>query len=607
MIRTIRLAFAFASTLAFAQGLLAQRYIEEVFTNDDLVLTTDMIFGTNIDFLTSDFVSNPSAAAANLLELQTLVSTQQPIPAPYFDPANTTTEVKVTNLRMDIYQPDPAVDDVEERPVVLYLHTGNALPPPLNGSPTGTRKDSCAVEVCRRMARRGYVAVSMSYRLGWNPIAPSLQERRGTLLNAIYRALQDVNQCVRTLKADAATTNTYGLDVNKIVLYGEGTGGYIALASATLDKLNTELFIEKFVPDPFQPTISYVDTLKVGNVEGFGGSVSLYRPNGYDSDIQMTVNMGGALADTSWLENGDVPMVSIQTVFDPFAPFTQDVVIVPTTGEEVVEVQGSNRFMQFVNAYGNNAAFASLPDGDVWTDRARELYGSTQSHPGGGGTVVINSDVEGLFPLVTPNWPFLSPGTLEEAGPWQWWDPANPLANVDLDGPGPGTLTSGQAAQASNPNFSATKGRTYLDSIMGYVNPRIVCALALGPCAAQADCNGTVGGTAVPFSPCDDGNQFTYDDAYGSNCECSGIVGIGELEAMAGVTIAPNPMVYDVVIDSKQPMLGYRLWNAQGKLVREVQTTSTRYTLARGDISPGAYQLELRFAQGNGTRRLVVQ
>ena len=330
--------------MALTVGVNAQeRYLSEVFTSAEVNVENDVTFGTNIDFLTSDF-SNPAAYGPEVMALQTDVSTGQPIPAPFFNPADGSTVVKVTNVKMDIYEPDQAVDSETARPVFIFVHTGNALPPPLNGSPTGTRKDSSAVEICERMARRGYVAVSMDYRLGWNPLGSTVEIRRGTLLNAIYRAIHDVKQCVRSLKADAAGANTYAIDPSKVVLYGEGTGGYITLATATLDD-PAELFIDKFRPDPFDPNTSYVDTATVGNIEGFGGALCLYRPNGQNSDFNFCVNAGGALDDTSWLAPGDVPMVAFHTVFDPFAPFTEGVVIVPTTGEQVLPLQGSNLFM----------------------------------------------------------------------------------------------------------------------------------------------------------------------------------------------------------------------------------------------------------------------
>ena len=69
---------------------------------------------------------------------------------------------------MDIYQP-PASDTETSRPTFIYIHTGNFLPPLYNGGITGDKIDSSAVNVCKQMAKRGYVAVSINYRLGWNP------------------------------------------------------------------------------------------------------------------------------------------------------------------------------------------------------------------------------------------------------------------------------------------------------------------------------------------------------------------------------------------------------------------------------------------------------
>src|SRR5689334_3278457 len=99
LLRTLPLA-----AMAFAVNAQAQRYVSEVFVNDQIVHTPDVIFGTNIDFLTSDF-SNMSIAGPEIVQLQTLVTQQQPIPAPFFDPQDASTAVKVTNLRMDVYQP----------------------------------------------------------------------------------------------------------------------------------------------------------------------------------------------------------------------------------------------------------------------------------------------------------------------------------------------------------------------------------------------------------------------------------------------------------------------------------------------------------------------
>ncbi|MEZ4806856.1 MAG: T9SS type A sorting domain-containing protein [Flavobacteriales bacterium] len=556
MNRTLRSSLVLGM-LAFGLAANAQRYLTEVFTDAQITVTPDVVYGTNIDFLTSNLAS-PNLPA-EITELQTAVGTGNPIPAPYFDPQDGSTALKVTNVRMDIYSPGPA-DTQTDRPVVVYIHTGDALPPPLNGSPTGTRKDSSAVENCRRFARRGYVAVSMSYRLGWNPLGATLEIRRGTLLNAIYRALHDVRQCVRVLKADAGT---YGIDPNKIVLYGEGTGGYIALATSTLDR-GEELFIDKFVPDPLgAPDVSYVDTLTVGNLQGFNAPLTLYLPNGQNSDVHFCVNAGGSLADTSWLAAGDAPMVSFHTVFDPFAPFGNGIVIVPTTGEQVVDVSGANVFMPMVNAYGNNASFATLPAGDPFTDRARALYGSTQSH--GSTNVTISASAEGLFPMVRPQWP--APAQ-EEASPWQWWDPNSAIAQTVVS-PGPPPITAHIASLASNPDMSPAKGRTYLDTIHGYVNPRIVCALQLGPCS---------------------------------------LVSIDEnSDTAAGVEVFPNPANDRVAITSSAATIEHlEVYDINGRLVRTATVNARQFVLHREALVDGVYFVQLHFAQGQLTRKLVL-
>ncbi len=600
MKKTLRNTFLVAA-LAGSVGASAQRYLSEVFTDAQLVITPDVTFGTNIDFLTSDF-SNPAIYGPNIVELQTAVSTQQPIPPAYFNPADPATAIKVANLRMDVYQPDQAIDSLTERPVFIFVHTGNALPPPINGSPNGTRKDSSAVEVCKRMARRGYLAISMSYRGGWNPLAPTEEARRSSLLNAIYRAIHDVKQCIRNVKADAAGANTLGADASRIVLYGEGTGGYIALGTATLNH-PAELYIEKFRTDPFDPTTSYIDSTAVGNIEGFGGQLCLYRPNGQSSAFNFCVNAGGALADTSWLQPGDVPMVAFHTTYDPFAPFTEGIVIVPTTGGPVVPVQGSNLFMQLVNDYGNNNSFALLQP-DAYTSAARALYGTTQVHSGS--TVTINTDVEGLYPMVTPDWPAIFAGTSEEASPWQWWDQNSALAQTIVVQP---NITANMASLSSNPNSSPAKGRGYIDTIVGYMSPRIVCALELGPCPLQSvDCLGVPSGTAQPGTACDDSNANTFNDTWNEVCICVGSpIGIEESSAAAGLKLVPNP-VHDLlrVTSEKENIISFDLFDATGRRVRSESVNARSFSFERTSLQAGAYFMTIRFAEGSATRKLTL-
>jgi acetyl esterase/lipase len=110
-------------------------------------------------------------------------------------------------LAADVYTPKGDVET--KRPLVIYFHTGSFLPTPQNGSPSGSRTDSTAVNICKRFAAMGYVAVSADYRLGWNPTATTQEARANTLINAAYRGVQDGRTAIRYFKENAAT---FGVD-----------------------------------------------------------------------------------------------------------------------------------------------------------------------------------------------------------------------------------------------------------------------------------------------------------------------------------------------------------------------------------------------------------
>jgi len=139
-------------------------------------------------------------------------------------------------LTMDIYK--PAGDTETNRPAVLVFHNGNFLPSVTNGQIAGTNRDSSVVEVCRQLARRGYVAASCTYRLGWNPLAQTQPERALGLIQAAYRGLQDGRTAVRYMKSTVDSGNPHGIDPTKISVFGVGTGGYLVLGMVGLSDYN---------------------------------------------------------------------------------------------------------------------------------------------------------------------------------------------------------------------------------------------------------------------------------------------------------------------------------------------------------------------------------
>ena len=289
------------------------RYLDEVF--DEVTVTTDVVYGQNI----------------------TVIPALQGMP-----PA-------MEDLKMDVYE--PTGDTEMDRPLLLIFHTGNFLPAYLNGGPLGSKSDNWEVEMATRYAKMGYVVASVDYRVGWNPLAATQEERTLQLIQAAYRGVQDSRTAVRYFRKSVAEDgNPYGIDDTKIALGGDGTGGYITLASAGISSYNdiilddTGVPISKFWYDPGTGSqIPMVVEDIHGNPDATNdayapaevGGFQLCMANhvGYDSNFDFQFNLGGALGDLNWLDEGDVPMVSFQCPHDPFAPYETAVLIVPTTNE----------------------------------------------------------------------------------------------------------------------------------------------------------------------------------------------------------------------------------------------------------------------------------
>lgn len=555
-----RILLSIGVLLGLSASAQQMRYHDEVFSN--VTVSSDIEYGVNIDFLTSDF-SDQTQVGADITEIKTALAMGQPIPAKFYDPADPNSDVKVRSMKMDFYE--PTGDTLTSRPLIVYIHTGNFLPPPLNGGPTGTKTDSVAIVQCTSWAKRGFTAASLSYRLGWNPIASTSLERKGTLLNAVYRAIHDVKQMVRLIKANTAT---YGVNPSQIILYGQGSGGYVSLAYNSMDKFS-ELEIPKFI-NPLTSE-SFVDTNLVGNLEGFNGTLNLYAPNGQSSDVAFVVNTGGALADTSWLEAGDAPIVSFHCVRDPFAPFDEGTVIVPTTNEDVVDVQGANVFIDRANNFGNNT-YNSYTFVDAYTMTAQARYGQTipYIYPAPNDNITIRANSEGLFPVIKPIGASIFQN---QSAPWEWWDPNSPTAQAVVS-PGPPPVTAHQAALMSNPNMSPMQGRTYLDTINGYMIPRIMVSLMLPG----------------------------YDQ-----------ISVKEIDVLEGkITMYPNPAndILNITWEEAKTQNGLRveMIDITGKTVFSTDGfMGGDLRINVNHLSPGAYFVRLSGTEGVYTNKVIVQ
>jgi len=504
--KTKSLLFAFLIFSAI-NGFSQQRYLNEVFNGVNI--TSNVVYGENYSVLTGTPI------------LQTLM--------------------------MDVYE--PAGDTASARPVVIYMHAGDFLPL-LFANPIGDVHDSSVVEICKRFARRGFVAVSMDYRLGWLPGSLDQDIRTGTLIQAVYRGLQDAKSCVRYLRMNATTQgNTYKIDTNCIAIGGEGSAGYISTAYATLND-STELQLLKFLSTTNgQP---YIQPYILGSIDGFGGDPTLNNENwpGYSSKVCMVFNLEGALGDSSWLEAGEVPMVSFHDTNNPGAPYYNGPVIGPVGF--VVWATGSHDMIRDANLLGNNDVF-NVAWNDPYTARADQE----------------NDGWEGLFPIVQPD---PGPPYNGQSNPWQWWDSLDLQSVAPLYG-----ISSFQASQIylagffTNPDMSKSKAMRYIDTVMGYLAPRIV-----------------------------------------QNCQLPGFIsGVGEVNLIGNdVKMFPNPAEEYFILqlaDASQQMKRLQLFDATGRLVKEISSINSNHVqMNRSDLVSGLYLLKIQLTDRELNGKLII-
>ncbi len=453
-------------------------------------------------------------------------------------------------LAMRVYQP---VGDTEtERPLIIYFHTGNFLPFPQNSGCYGTINDSSCVEFATRLAKMGYVVAVADYRLGWNPLASTELVRRFTLINAAYRGVQDARTCVRFFRKDAATTNTYKIDPDKIILWGQGTGGYITLAAATLnnytDIINTSepgkfmlngttpMIIQPYNGDiygnpPAPQDFCLVDAT-YNSITGIPIGDTLCAPNhvGYSSDFAMAVNMGGALGDKWWLDAQAPPIVSFHVVSDPFAPCEDGLVVVPLPPD----------FPPVVNVTGS-CGVQALIESDFHTNDVFKKSDDCNNNAYVQAADAINGGRAGFYPFIgTPN---------NQSGPWEW--AAVPPATA-------------------NCNTNSVTSRTYIDTIVGYATP-LACR-ALNLCC---------------------------------------LVGTEDLiKSQIDLNIAPNPASNEVTltVPSEFLMQGLELFDASGRMVRSMYGINhSSAILDRGNLPRGIYTAKVYFEEGVMARMIVFE
>ncbi|MCK5700619.1 MAG: alpha/beta hydrolase [Cyclobacteriaceae bacterium] len=124
-------------------------------------------------------------------------------------------------LLLDVYT--PAGDKKNSRPAILWIH-GGGFKKGIND-----KAQRYIVGMANAFARRGYVCISINYRVRDNP--------RDDITGTMSHALEDAMSGLQWVRANS---KKYNIDKNKIIVGGGSAGGMIAVNLCYKDDSDTE-------------------------------------------------------------------------------------------------------------------------------------------------------------------------------------------------------------------------------------------------------------------------------------------------------------------------------------------------------------------------------
>jgi acetyl esterase/lipase len=133
---------------------------------------------------------------------------------------STNFEGKTEKLLLDVYSPEG--DKAKKRPVILWFHGGGFRP-------GNDKTQSYIVKLANDFARRGYVCVSINYRVRTAP----KDDKKGTMTDAIADAMKGLNWIRSNQKQ-------LKIDSKKIIVGGGSAGGMLAVNFCYKDQTTGE-------------------------------------------------------------------------------------------------------------------------------------------------------------------------------------------------------------------------------------------------------------------------------------------------------------------------------------------------------------------------------
>lgn len=133
-------------------------------------------------------------------------------------------------LKLDAYYPTLSIDTLPLRPLILMVHGGGLI--------SGDKVNY--TRVCKEFAKRGFVAITINYRLGLNCNIDTISEEK-----AKYRAQQDINAALRFASANASLLR---VDTSWFFIGGGSAGSVASLGVVYLSQSEWNTFTPALQP-----------------------------------------------------------------------------------------------------------------------------------------------------------------------------------------------------------------------------------------------------------------------------------------------------------------------------------------------------------------------
>lgn len=251
-----KIVFTLAITIilqafSFAQNCESDRYKKAVFS--DVTVTEDLVYST----------------------------------AEVYDALNLPLEF---DFRLDVYEPEG--DNLDKRPLVIMQFGGAYI--------FGNKEHADVVAWCDSLARYGYVAVSINYRLALNPLS------EGSAIRAMYRGVQDTRAAIRYMLEHQTE---YKIDPDRIYLGGESAGAINSLHTA---------FMTTEAERPEETYGILLENYDMGCLDCSGNDFQ------HSFDIDGVIDLWGGMLDLDYLSaNESIPTLIIHGEDDFIVPFDE--------------------------------------------------------------------------------------------------------------------------------------------------------------------------------------------------------------------------------------------------------------------------------------------